>query len=541
MNVRHAWNWAKIKADPKKPFFAQRSTKNTPHTAVILLRNAEIPMVQNRPPVFLPETSEQVQHALNVLLFMSDFNIEPRPLAFNVLACSSTGLIHYIQIANQHLSLILPTYKITNNGRNPELIPQLLKTFLSSAAYAKVGFGAYEDAARVQEQYGITCKNLLDTHWMAKIMGIGSSSVGMLHNVFGNIQDDYIPGRLSIGDSDDSDNKNNINTSNNGSTSLLGQVIDPRRMDWESFGDREFSSELTRCIAQDAFVTLTTYDNIVAKKFKPGYRPLLEDPSKSCDSARDFLLTNIPRGTALPVRSIHHLLKGPYMSGNMDAVEREAQALALVKSLVEQQVLIPERGDSAPLTFKEPSILGRRVALPGVRSSEDLFNNQQTKKLVAQAFNCRVDELRLMQDSVMSRKPEKIQDLECFLGLYEWLEFLPGAHLDEGDISLASASNSPMSETSMGCGRKEATLMALYLNFGIIAERAKAEPAETRHWATARIQRLLQQGVLVRSSHEGLVRVNPSLLRQLKRIEPSSNRNNGAREVMDSNKVSVAN
>jgi hypothetical protein len=59
MNVRHAWNWAKIKADPKKPFFAQRSTRNTPHTAVILLRNAEIPMPQNKPPVFAPETSEQ--------------------------------------------------------------------------------------------------------------------------------------------------------------------------------------------------------------------------------------------------------------------------------------------------------------------------------------------------------------------------------------------------------------------------------------------------------------------------------------------------
>lgn len=242
---------------------------------------------------------------------MSDFNIEPRPLAFNVLACSSTGLIHYIQIANQHLTLILPTYKITNNGRNPELIPQLLKTFLSSAAYTKVGFGAYEDAARVQEQYGIACKNLIDTHWMAKIMGIGSSSVGMLHNVFGNIQDEYIPGRFSGGDNSDegnNDNNDNINTVNS-TTPQLGQLIDPRRIDWESFGDREFSGELTRCIAQDAFVTLTTYDNIVAKKFRPGFKPLLADPSKFCDSARDFLLTSIPRGTVRILKPIHDCSK----------------------------------------------------------------------------------------------------------------------------------------------------------------------------------------------------------------------------------------
>lgn len=226
------------------------------------------------------------------------------------------------------------------------------------------------------------------------------------------------------------------------------------------------------------------------------------------------------------------------MSGNLDTVEREAQALALVKSLVEQQALIPERGDNAPFTFHDPSVLSRRVALPGIRSGEALLNNQQTKKLVAQAFGCRADELRLMQDSVMSRKPEKIQDLECFLGLYEWLEFLPGAHLDEGDTSLSSA---PHSSTEVGCGRKEATLMALYLNFGIIAERAKVEPTETRHWASTRIQRLLQQGALVRSGLEGAVRVNPTLLRQLKRIEPSSNKDNGPREVVDSNKVSVAN
>ena len=58
-SIRHAWNWSKIKPDPKKPFFAQRSTRNTPHTAVVLLRNADIPMLQIKPPVFLPATAEQ--------------------------------------------------------------------------------------------------------------------------------------------------------------------------------------------------------------------------------------------------------------------------------------------------------------------------------------------------------------------------------------------------------------------------------------------------------------------------------------------------
>jgi len=58
-SLRHAWNWAKIKPDPKNPFFAKRSTKNTPHTAVVLLRNAEVPMLQIQPPVFMPSTSEE--------------------------------------------------------------------------------------------------------------------------------------------------------------------------------------------------------------------------------------------------------------------------------------------------------------------------------------------------------------------------------------------------------------------------------------------------------------------------------------------------
>lgn len=77
MNIRHAWNWAKIKADPKRPFFAHRSTKNTPHTAVILLRNAEIPMLQNRPPVFVPENSEQGTTTL--LIFHGTLNYGTLP------------------------------------------------------------------------------------------------------------------------------------------------------------------------------------------------------------------------------------------------------------------------------------------------------------------------------------------------------------------------------------------------------------------------------------------------------------------------------
>jgi len=57
--LRHAWNWTKIKPDPKNPFFAKRSTRNTPHTAVVLLRNADVPMLQIQPPVFMPSSSEE--------------------------------------------------------------------------------------------------------------------------------------------------------------------------------------------------------------------------------------------------------------------------------------------------------------------------------------------------------------------------------------------------------------------------------------------------------------------------------------------------
>lgn len=234
-----------------------------------------------------------VQHTLNILLFMSDFNIEPRPLAFNALACSSTGLIHYIQIANQHLSLILPTYNITNGGRNPELIPTLLKTFLESAAYTKIGFGAYEDTLRIQDQYGITCKNILDTHWMAKVMGVGSANVGMLHDVFSDVHDVYIPGSIS-----QLKNKGTPRAkAGAGAGSESEQLIDPRRWDWESHGNIELDRELVRCIAQDAFVTLSMYDNIINKKFRHGYQPPWTDPRQAVLLARDFLLTSLPRGT----------------------------------------------------------------------------------------------------------------------------------------------------------------------------------------------------------------------------------------------------
>ncbi|KAF9176878.1 hypothetical protein BGZ51_009372 [Haplosporangium sp. Z 767] len=509
MTVRHAWNWSKIKPDPKKPFFAQRSTRNTPHTAVVLLRNADIPMLQIRPPVFMPTTSDQVQHSLNILLFMSDFNIEPRPLAFNVLACSSTGLIHYIQIANQHLSLILPTYKITNGGRNPELIPSLLKTFLESSAYTKLGFGAYEDAVRVKDQYRIVCKDVLDIHWMAKVMGIGSTNVGMLHDVFGEVHDVYIPGRIDLdGNLDKQDQQRQ----------QQGELIDPRRWDWESHGSVELSRELVRCIAQDAFVSIRMYDNIRGQKFKPGYQPLLTDPQKTLIMARDYLLTNVPRGTLLPVRSIHHLLKGPFMSPDINSVDRDAQALALVRILIEAQELVASKSDMVPFSFHDPSVLSRKVALPGTRSSEAILANHQTRKIVTEFFGCRADELRLMQDSDRSRKPDKVQDLECFLGVYEWLEFLPGAEMDE--IQQERSPQQQQGGSINGCGRKESTLLALFTNFGTVAELTRERPAETKQWVIQRIERLVHQGALIRvGGQQGLIRINPSLLRQLKQTE----------------------
>ncbi|KAF9954286.1 hypothetical protein BGZ72_004719 [Mortierella alpina] len=516
-SIRHAWNWSKIKPDPKKPFFAQRSTRNTPHTAVVLLRNADIPMLQIKPPVFLPATAEQVQHSLNILLFMSDFNIEPRPLAVNALTCSSTGQIYYIQIANQHLSLLLPTYKITNGGSNPERIPTLLKTFLESSAYSKIGFGAYEDAMRVKDQYGITCKNILDIHWMAKVLGIGSTNVGMLHSVFGEIHDVYIPG--SIQHHHQPDDRPAIPAQQQSRAFEQGQLIDPRHWDWESHGDIELSKELIRCIAQDAFATLGMYDNIQAGKFRQGYQSLLKDPQKTAALAKDFLLQSVPRGAPLPIRSIHHLVKGPFMSPDVDSVVRDAQALALVKLLIENQSLVPDQAESTSLSFQDPSVLSRRVSLPGIRSSEAILANHQTRKIITEAFGCRLDELRLLQDADLSRKPDKIQDLECFLGLYEWLEFLPGAELDETKEQLHHRS-SGATEVTEPCGRKEPTLLALYMNFGSIAARAKDRPSETREWARTRVERLVKQGALIRTGGpQGVIRVNPALICQLKRID----------------------
>ncbi|KAF9352308.1 hypothetical protein BGX34_012215 [Mortierella sp. NVP85] len=442
---------------------------------------------------------------------MSDFNTEPRPLAVNALACSATGLIHYLQIANDHLSLVLPTYNITNGGRNPELLPSLIKTFLESSSYTKIGFGAYEDAARIKDQYGIVCKNMVDTHWVAKVMGIGTTNVGSLHRVFGDIHDAYIPGRV--------DSEGNVSNVEQG-----GQLIDPRRWDWESNGSVELSRELVRCIAQDAFATLKMYNNIVDRKFKPGYQPPLTNIEKLSGQALEFLLTSVPRGTLLPVRSLYHLLKGPFMDPEISSVDRDARALALVKLLIEKKELVTDRGDMTPVTFNDPTVLGRRVALPGVRSSEALLANPHSRKIALQTFGCRPDELRLMLDSDMSRKPDKIQDLECFLGVYEWLEFLPGAELDEPE-QLRSQEPldrrlQPGSSTSTGCGRKESALLALFLNFGTVAEQSKDRSAEMKQWAIQRIDRLVQQGTLLRTEGpQGLIRVHPGLLRMLKRVD----------------------
>ncbi|KAF9963020.1 hypothetical protein BGZ65_006462 [Modicella reniformis] len=469
-------------------------------------------MLQIKPPVFIPANSEQVQYSINILLFMSDFNTEPRPLAVNALSCTSTGLIHYIQIANEHLSLILPTYNITDGGRRPELLPSLLKTFLESPSYTKIGFGAYEDAARIKDQYGITHKNIFDIHWMAKVMGIGSANVGMLHDVFGEVHDDYTPGRV------ESDGHVSSNEQR-------GQLIDPRRWDWETHGSIELSRELIRCIAQDAFATLRMYDNIQDRKFKPGYRRQLTDFQKLSDQAREFLLTSVPRGALLPMRSFYHLLKGPFMSIEMNSVDRDAQALALVKLLIENKELVSGKGDTIPITFDDPTVLSRHVALPGVRSSEAILTNSYSRKIVSETFKCQPDELRLMQDSNMSRKPNKIQDLECFLGVYEWLEFLPGADLDEPEqLHLQEPLDRRLQlglNVHVVCGRKESALLALFLNFGTMTERFKDRPTETKQWVTQRISRLVQQDVLMRTDGpQGLVRINPALLRLLKRIEP---------------------
>ncbi|KAF9583994.1 Mitochondrial import inner membrane translocase subunit tim8 [Lunasporangiospora selenospora] len=467
-NIRNTWNWTKIKADPKNPFFAQRSTKNTPQTAVILLRNADVPILQITPPVFMPSTAEQVQHSLNVLLFMSDFNAEPRPLALSVLSCSSTGQIHFICIANQDFTLILPTYQLTRGGRQPELLPPLLKTFLESKAYSKVGFGMYEDAVRIEDQYGIQCKNILDIHWMAKIMGVGSTSVGTLHEAFGAAHDGYTPGF--------SDSQcGSLPRSNQQQPAMRNahpQVIDPRRWDWESQGNLDLSRELVRCISQDARSTLQIYGNIQEKKFNLGYTPMTMDFESMSNPAREFLSTNIPRGILLPLRSMHRLLSASFLDSSMDPVSKDAHSIALVKYMIEHSRLVPDPVDTTPVSFQEPSVLSRCFALPGVRASEGLLSSQHSRKILAEAFGCRVDELRLLKDSDRSRKPDRIQDLECFIGIYEWLEFLPGAEKD----ALGSCP-----------GRGESTVTTLMMNFGTVAEKAKAQPAEIKHWLSERL------------------------------------------------------
>lgn len=122
-----------------------------------------------------------------------------------------------------------------------------------------------------------------------------------------------------------------------------------------------------------------------------------------------------------------------------------------------------------------------------------------------------------MQDSDMARKPDKIQDLECFLGVYDWLEFLPGAELDR--IPARSVAKDGSAITG---GRKETTLMALFLNFGSVATRYKEQPVRTKQWVAQRIERLVQQGALLRK--EGVIRIEPRFLRQLKRIETQEDR-----------------
>ncbi|KAF9429531.1 hypothetical protein BGZ94_010371 [Podila epigama] len=494
-------------------------------------------MLQIRPPVFMPATAEQVLHTLNIVLFMSDFNTEPRPLAFNVLACSSTGLIHYIQIANQHLSLIVPTYNITHSGRKPELIPALLKTFLESTAYTKVGFGAYEDAMRIKDQYGISCKNIRDTHWMAKVLGVGSTNVGMLYNVFGDPHDMFVPGNITqLQQQQQQQSKSSTSSSSSSSSSTHNTgmnneslSIDPRRWDWESHGNLDLDRELVRCIAQDAFATLNMYDNIHTKTFRYGYKPPWENSQHAASLAKDFLFTNLPRGT------------GPFLSSENNPIERDAQALALVKILIDQKDLIADKADTSPFTFQDPSTLSRLVALPGIRSSEAILEHTATKRMVASLFGCRADELRLLHDSDMARKPDKIQDLECFLGVYEWLEFLPDVHDDDDAVDRVGSLGSKVITTSRTTsttsrssgGRKESALLALFLNFGTIATRAKEQPAATRQWAIQRIERLVQQGVLLRE--QGLIRVEPRLLRQLKRIETKED------SIVRENKVLLAN
>ncbi|KAG0230680.1 hypothetical protein BGW42_000798 [Actinomortierella wolfii] len=485
--VRNVSIWSKIKPDPRNPFFARRSTKNTPNTVVILLRNANVPMMQKNPPVFMPTCADQ------------DFNIEPKPLAVNVLACSSTGLIHYIQIANEHLSLILPVYFITDGGQHPNKLPPLLRTFLESTTYTKVGFGAYEDAQRLKEQYGIHSKALLDIQWMTRIMGIGATNLGDLDPIFGDPHMPFIPGYVkdafpstsadTTAASATSTENRRRRPSSQGQPPVIENdnglnIIDARRWDWEAHRDMYWTPELIRCVAQDAFITLSMLEAIQKQRFK-----------------------------LLPLKSFHHLVKkGKFLSEDLDNVERDAQAMAIMRHLVEQGLLESDKTDQQDkLQFSHPSVLNRRVQLPGTRPSVELMNSSRTRRLVAELFGCRSDELRLMQDSDWTRKPDKIQDLECFLGLYDWLELLPGAlePLDEGKAPSSSSE----------CGRKPAALVGLYLNFGALAERMSQQPVETRKWALHRMNRLINQGVLVTCNPSGLVRIHPTILRRLKGLD----------------------
>ncbi|KAG0264496.1 hypothetical protein BG011_006660 [Mortierella polycephala] len=336
---------------------AAKSTTQPPHTAESLsvtlqilceaLEEAHVKRVRHVPPVFVAQTYEQAEMAMQLFTeYYRAIKGSPGPVGFDTETTTaffsrkkySPSLI---QIASQDICLIFPVYRITKQNTDRKLFPPRLKKFLEDPKQLKVGVAAKNDAKELQSAYRVSSAGIINLEDMAAENNVLAVSLAELDAMFG------CPGR---------------------------EVIKTKALLKWNWDLENLKSEWTWYAAKDAFAGVAIFHNMRANKLKAEYRPYEQrfpmTESQVVEDVFAFLVKAIGKGKPIQLSTIEGKVILSYVRFQRiyQPCDRAPVIRKYIELLIERGLMIRKSGkESKPIG---PDDMVDPSAIPAVHVSE---------------------------------------------------------------------------------------------------------------------------------------------------------------------------
>ncbi|KAF9189690.1 hypothetical protein BGZ51_009254 [Haplosporangium sp. Z 767] len=358
------------------------------------LEEAHVKRVRYLPPVFLAQTYEQAEMAMQLFTeYYDTIRGGPGPVGFDTETTSvffsrKKPGSSVIQIATQDICLIFSVYRITKLNTAKKLFPPRLKAFLEDPNQLKVGVGAGNDAKALKSAYGVASKGIINLEAMAKENNVLAASLADLDAMFGR------PGR---------------------------EVIKTKALLKWNWDLENLDDKWTWYAAKDAFAGVAIYENMQANKLREGYLPYVQrHPMTESQEAEDifwFLVRAIGKGRSLQLEKFEKMITKSYP--RFHKIYQPSDKAPVIRKymelLIEKGMIIRKSKEaSKPVGPKDVvSLVGRPLSSllrtpEGANVLSEYFNGQKVDPSTIPATHI----LKLGED-----ENQDVADLQLFLKL----------------------------------------------------------------------------------------------------------------------------